>query len=327
MWGFAVRSPGLWPLLAASAGLFIQCNVPPSPVDKPITKVTLPPDWELVWSDGFDSSALDTAKWSYQLGFGCQIGLCGWGNNEWQFYTDRAKNVRVDSGHLVIELHEEPVDSAFLADYPGYDSIRPEGGHGWSKRPETFRHTSARITTAGKGDWKYGRIEVRARIPDGGKGAGCWPAIWMLPTDNAYGTWPKSGEMDIMEAYGPHMDTVLQTFHWWGGEGTWGSHVQSVPASTGPSWADDFHTYVLEWSADKAEMSVDGQVYVSRRNNGSIRQYPYMERFHLLLNIAVGGGALRNGAEFGLGEYPQTLKVDYVRVYRDKNLGAEAPES
>jgi beta-glucanase (GH16 family) len=285
---------------------------------------TLPPDWELVWSDEFDGEALDTARWNLQIGFGCEIGICGWGNDEWQFYTDREKNVRVEEGHLLIELHEEPVDSAFLARYPGYGSARIEGGHTWTERPGSFRHTSARINTAGKGDWKSGKIEVRARIPDGGEGAGCWPAVWMLPTDNVHGGWPRSGEMDIMEAYGPRMDTVHQSFHWWGGEGTRGSHVQTAKALHRTSWADDFHVYSLEWNGDQAVMSIDGRAYATRRNIGSARQYPYAERFHLLLNIAVGGGALRNGAVFGLGEYPQTMRVDYVRVYRDRNPGAEA---
>lgn len=327
MWGIAAQPMKLKALLAAlaSISLFPQCNPPPSPGEKPRTKVTLAPDWEMVWSDEFDGPSLDTTKWNYQMGFGCEIGLCGWGNNEWQFYTDSTRNARIEDGQLLIELHEEPVDSALLAKYPGYDTVGLEGGHTWSKPPATYRHTSARLNTRTKGDWKYGKIEVRARIPDGGKGAGCWPAIWMLPTDTIYGRWPRSGEMDIMEAYGPHMDTVLQTFHWWGGEGSTGSHVQSAPAFHGKSWADDFHTYTLEWNADKAVMSVDGQIFNTRRNNGSVRQYPYVERFHLLLNIAVGGSALRNGAVFGLGEYPQTLKVDYVRVYRDKNLAVEAP--
>ncbi len=303
-------------LLAAYA--FAHCIQNPGQVSKPLVKAVPPPDWQLVWSDDFEGNALDTSKWSYQLAFGCELGICGWGNNEWQFYTDRAKNARVQDGKLILEAHEEPVDSAFRAAYPGYgDSARP-GGYQWTAKPDSFKYTSARLTTLGHADWKFGKIEVRARIPAGGDGEGCWPAIWMLPSDTVYGHWPKSGEMDIMEAYGPGMDTVHQTFHWWGGEGTNGSYVQTIFAAHAPSWADDFHVYALEWSRDKAVMMVDGQAYATRKNNGSLRQYPYVEKFHLLLNIAIGGGALRHGT-FGLTQFPQTMLVDYVRVYQDKN--------
>lgn len=303
--------------LSASA-----CIQNPSNGSKPPITVIPPPDWELVWSDEFDSSALDTAKWNFQLAFGCELGICGWGNNEIQFYTDRPKNARVDSGRLVLEAYEEPVDSALLALYPGHGSTPIDSGWNWSVKPDTFKHTSARLTTKGKGDWRFGKIEVRARIPEGGDGGGCWPAIWMLPTANVYGGWPKSGEMDVMEAYGPDMDTVHQTFHWWGGEGTKGSHVQTAKAVGAGSWADDFHVYSLVWTPEKVTAAIDGQTYVTRKNNGSLRQYPFVEEFHLVLNIAIGGAGVRYGT-FGLTEFPQTMLIDYVRVYRDRNLKLE----
>ena len=326
MWGNAAQLMIRVTFLAAMVSLFPHCIQNPASGGKPPTTVIQPPDWELVWSDEFEDQRLDTAKWSYQVGHGCELGICGWGNNEWEFYTDRPKNVRVEDGSLVLEAHREIVDSSITALYPGHGSLPIEGGYNWTSKPDTFQHTSARLTTAGKGDWKFGKIEVRAWIPKGGDGAGCWPAIWMLPTGNVYGGWPKSGEMDVMEAYGPNMDTVHQTFHWWGGEGTKGSYVQTAKAVRAEGWADDFHVYTLVWAPDKATAYVDGQAYVTRNNIGSLRQYPYVEDFHLLLNIAIGGAAVRNGT-FGLTEFPQTMKVDYVRIYQDRNLKTETRES
>jgi beta-glucanase (GH16 family) len=305
--------------------LLTQCIQSPGTGPKPVAHVLPAPDWRLVWSDEFDSTALDTSKWSYQLAFGCEEGICGWGNNEWQFYTSRPANVRVDSGNLILQARDEAVDSSITSLYPGYGTDSIPGGYAWKSPPDSFHHTSARITTRNKGDWKYGKIEVRARIPDGGDGPGVWPAIWMLPTDTVFGHWPRSGELDIMEAYGPAMDTVHQTFHWWGGEGTKGSYAQTNKALGLASWADDFHVYGLEWSPQKVSATLDGRVMITRQNNGSTRQYPYLDRFHLILNIAIGGGALRGGVPFGLTRFPQTMKVDYVRVYQDQNLKAETP--
>lgn len=330
MWGRTAHPVVRWTLLAAllaGASAFPSCLQNPSPPSRPPVRVIPPPDWELVWSDEFDSAALDTTKWNYQLAFGCELGICGWGNHELQFYTDREKNVRLDSGRLILQAHRETIDSAFLARYPGYSDSAIEGAYQWSKKPDTFQHTSARITTKGKGDWKFGKIEVRARIPEGGDGSGCWPAIWLLPSANVYGGWPRSGEMDVMEAYGPNMDTIHQTFHWWGGEGTKGSYVQTAkaihPSAPSADWSDDFHVYSLVWTPEKAVASIDGQAYVTRVNNGSVRQYPYIEEFHLILNIAIGGAGARY-APFSLTEFPQTMAIDYVRVYRDRNLRTDS---
>ena len=287
----------------------MQCIQNPGTVTgtKPLTYVTPPPDWELVWQDEFNGTALDTTRWNYRLAHGCDVGQCGWGNRELQYYTDHQNNVRVDSGHLIIEAHQEAVDS---------DSAHSQ-------------YTSGRITTAGKGDWKYGKIEVRAKIPDGGDSLGCWPAIWMMPTDTVYGRWPKSGEMDLMEAFGPDMDTVHQSFHWWGGEGTTGSYVQTIKAvhPDHKSWSEDFHDYSLVWTRESVTAFVDGQAYMTRKNNGSVRQYPYIEKFYLILNIAIGGTGFPSPAPFGLKRFPQTMQVDYVRVYRDRNLKPDSLEA
>ena len=125
-------------------------------------------DWQLVWSDEFDGTSLDLTKWEPQIGTGCP-NLCGWGNNELQFY--RAENATVADGMLTIEAREES----------------------WGGRD----YTSARLRTLNQGDWLYGRFEMRAKLP---KTKGLWPAFWMLPTNSSYGTWAASGEIDIIDA-------------------------------------------------------------------------------------------------------------------------------
>ena len=139
---------------------------------------------QVVWSDEFDGEGLpDSSRWNYDLGDGCP-SVCGWGNNEAQYYTNLANNVRVENGLLIIEARKDTV-----------------GGKAY---------TSARIISKHKGDWRYGRIEVRAKLP---KGKGTWPAIWMLPTDWKYGGWPASGEIDIMEHVGYDQGVIHGTAH------------------------------------------------------------------------------------------------------------------
>ncbi|MFT3843430.1 MAG: glycoside hydrolase family 16 protein [Lacibacter sp.] len=137
---------------------------------------------KLVWSDEFNKPGLpDSEKWGYDTARGCPQN-CGWGNNELQYYTYRdKKNARVENGKLIVEARKETKADA--------------------------KFTSARLVTKSKGDWKFGRIEVKARIP---KGRGMWPAIWMLPTNWEYGGWPKSGEIDIMEHVGYWKDSLLE---------------------------------------------------------------------------------------------------------------------
>jgi beta-glucanase (GH16 family) len=137
------------------------------------------------WSDEFDTDSLDKEKWSYLYGTGAEQGLTGWGNNELQYYTDHEENIFIEDGKLHIQAREENY--------------------------ENMKYTSARIRTIGKGDWLYGRIEIRAMLPNG---QGIWPAIWMLPTDEDFGGWPKSGEIDIMEMVGHEPATIHGTVHY-----------------------------------------------------------------------------------------------------------------
>ncbi|MBU6340577.1 MAG: glycoside hydrolase family 16 protein, partial [Bacteroidetes bacterium] len=145
----------------------------------------LPQGGKLVWHDEFDYTGLpDSSKWDYDAGDGCPH-VCGWGNNELEYYTVRRKeNARVEQGMLVIEARKEEKNG--------------------------YHYTSARLVTRNKGDWKYGRIEVRAKIP---VCRGSWPAIWMLPTKPTYGNWPRNGEIDIMENVGFMPDSIFATVH------------------------------------------------------------------------------------------------------------------
>ncbi len=242
-------------------------------------------DWSLVWNDEFDGDRLDGGKWSYQLGDGCDIGLCGWGNNELQTYT--TANATVSNGLLVITAKEE---SAAGRDY-----------------------TSARIRTLDNGDWKYGRFEIRARLP---AGQGLWPAIWLLPSESVYGGWAASGEIDIMEARGQSPSTVLGTLHY---GATFPNNQSSGDAFTLPSgtFTDTFHTFVLEWTEGRMVWLVDDtpyQVQTEWSTTAAAFPAPFDQDFHMLLNVAVGGNFV--GSPNGSTVFPQTMEIDYVRVYQ-----------
>lgn len=255
-----------------------------------ITKELNPPtgEFQLVWSDEFDTEGLpDTAKWGYDLGNGCP-NICGWGNKELEYYTDRLENARVKAGHLIIEALKE--------DY------------------EKMDYTSARLMTKGKGDWKYGRVEVRAKLP---VGVGTWPAIWMLPTDWEYGGWPKSGEIDIMEHVGHEKGRIFGTVHTESYNHTKGTHVGDKLHISDADTA--FHTYTIEWEADKIKWFVDEELYFEFENEYKTSdEWPFNKRFYLILNIAIGGNL---GGVEGVDDaaFPQRMMVDYVRIYQRGN--------
>ncbi|MFO8029028.1 MAG: family 16 glycosylhydrolase [Cyclonatronaceae bacterium] len=241
--------------------------------------------WELVWSDEFDGTGLDESKWSYQYGTGASVGLSGWGNAELQYYTDREQNVYVQDGKLHIVAREET--------HGGMD------------------YTSARLRSIDQGDWRYGRFEVRAKLP---KGQGIWPAIWMMPTDAVYGSWPASGEIDIMELVGHQPDVIHGTIHY-GPPHTYsgGSHTRSAG-----DFSDDFHTFAIEWEHGEIRWYVDDMHYHTETNwfsEGHSFPAPFEQRFHFLLNVAVGGNW--PGSPDQTTEFPQQMVIDYVRVYQD----------
>ena len=244
-----------------------------------------PPGWELVWSDEFNGHILDASKWEFE------VNARGGGNNELQYYV--TNNVRVRDGFLSIEARREH--------YAG-----PEG---------TRDYTSSRIRTRFRGDWTYGRFDIRAKLP---KGKGIWPAIWMMPTDERYGGWPNSGEIDIMELLGHEPNKVHGTLHY-GDEAK--RHASQGASHTLPqgTFSDDFHVFRLDWERGAMRWYVDDHLYQTRTNWHTRRHgfpAPFDQRFHLILNLAVGGNWPGNPDSTTV--FPQTMAVDYVRVYRKK---------
>jgi len=260
-------------------------------------KIARDASWALVWQDDFDGPKLDATKWTHNVWPPRKV------NDEVQAYTARAKNVRVEDGHLVIEAHRE--------DYEG------------------AAYTSGRIHSSGKADFLYGRFEVRARLP---RGQGTWPAIWMLPSDPmVYATtcsndadwqgsddcdaWPNSGEIDIMEHVGYQMNHIHGTVHtrayYWR---MWEQRKGRILIDDA---ADAFHVYALEWSPERIDVFVDDSLYFSYVNeHKSWPEWPFDRPFHLILNIAVGGAWGRSGGPIDESMLPQRMLVDYARVYR-----------
>ena len=236
---------------------------------------------KLVWSDEFNYTGLpDSTKWSYET------GNSGWGNNELEYYTGyRPENARVENGRLVIEARRE--------DYKGAS------------------YTSARLLSRNKGDWRYGRIEVKAKLP---QGRGMWPAIWMLPTKWSYGGWPHSGEIDIMENVGYIPDTVYGSIH----TGAFNHKIgtQKTKGVFRKDLSSNFHVYAIEWNEKEINFYIDDEKYQTFQNDhqGS-EHWPFDQAFHVLLNIAVGGGW---GGKKGVDDtaFPQRMEIDYVRVYQ-----------
>lgn len=282
-------------------------------------------DWQLVWSDEFEGNSIDSRKWTFE------VDCRGGGNTEQQCYTDRPENAYVYGGTLNIVALP-------------------------AKEDATLPYTSARLNTKEKGDWRYGRIEVRAKMPSG---QGSWPAIWMLPTDNVYGGWPKSGEIDIVEAVNlkvadeaGHLESrVHGTLHY---GHDWPNNVYSGKEYTLPNGAnpaDGFHTYAIEWEEGEIRWYIDGYLYQTQRasqlrynslgevigmhHRGWFSEYhnqitgvletqynnaPFDQRFHLILNLAVGGNWPENVNNLGIDADAfvdgQVFQIDYVRVYQ-----------
>lgn len=240
-------------------------------------------EWQLVWSDEFDTDGLpDTTKWNYDT----RGNSYGWGNNEKQWYTVAdADNAFISGGVLTITALNESTS--------GKD------------------YSSARLTSKGKGDWRYCKVEVRAKLP---VGKGTWPAIWMLPSENTYGNWPKSGEIDIMEHVGYDPDTIHSTIHTEFYNHTIGTQVGKefyLPTAT-----TEFHVYQLEWDEKEIRSYVDDQQYFGFTGNGTgFGAWPFDQPFHLILNLAIGGGW---GGQQGIDDtlFPHQFQVDYVRIYQ-----------
>ena len=264
--------------------LFITCQEPKSAEKQPAVNEWDKEGWALVWNDEFDGPALNLEKWSYE------IGGHGWGNNELQYYSDDDSTAFIQDGKLVIRADLVPQ------------------GTGSSENLRYF--SSARLRTSGKGDRRYGRIEVKAKLA---LGQGIWPAIWMLPTDWMYGGWPESGEIDIMEHVGYDPGRVHGSIHT-------GSYNHKINTQRGGSKLLDkisskFYVYAIEWYEDRIDFLIDDSKYFSFQNDGKndFNTWPFNQRFHLLINIAVGGDW--PGSPDETTQFPTEMEVEYVRVY------------
>jgi len=259
-----------------------------------------PRKWNLVWSDEFDQDGPpNDARWTADIWPARKV------NDEEQAYTNRSKNVRIENGHLILEAHREDYDNA--------------------------SYTSGRVHSKGKGDFLYGKIDVRAKLP---AGQGSWPAIWMLPSDPyKYSTscgededwqgsatcdaWPNSGEIDIMEHVGYDMHNVHGTVH--NKAAYWIHWNQRKGSIEGKTVDKEFHVYSLEWSPEELTVSMDGSPYFTYVNEGTgWEAWPYDHPFHLVLNLAVGGMWGRAGGPVDNTIFPMRLEIDYVRVYEEK---------
>lgn len=226
----------------------------------------------LIWSEEFDvPGAPNPAKWGYDLGAG------GWGNAELQNYTNRADNVIVSNGTLKITAKAESYNGS--------------------------AYTSARILSKDKFSFKYGKVEVRAKLPTG---LGTWPAIWMLGNNISTAGWPACGEIDIMEHIGNQQNKIYGTLHHpghSGGNGDGGT-------VTIPNVSTEFHKYSLDWSAATIKISVDDVPFFTFSNNSSL---PFNQNFFIILNVAMGGTF---GGTIDPAFSSSTLEIDYVRVYQ-----------
>lgn len=237
---------------------------------------------KLVWSDEFNYSGKpDTSKWNYELGF--------IRNNEMQYYTNRLENARVENGILVIEARSE---SSIIG-------------------KDTIKVSSASLITAGKQDWKYGRIEVRAKIPTF---LGSWPAIWMLGSNINEVGWPKCGEIDIMENVGFDPDTTHFNIHTEAYNHVKGTNKGNKVYLKDP--AADYHIYALEWHKNKLDFYLDSAKVFTFNNEGKGTDvWPFDKPQYLILNLAVGG-AWGGAQGVDINALPQKFLIDYVRVYQ-----------
>jgi beta-glucanase (GH16 family) len=248
--------------------------------------------WRLVWSDEFKGAAgapVDARKWKAEIGGG------GWGNKEFEYYSDGTKNAHLDGhGSLVIKALQETLSQDFKCWYG------------------QCRYTSARLITKERFAQAYGRFEARIKIP---YGQGIWPAFWLLGDDIDKVGWPVCGEIDIMENIGREPAMVHGTIHGPGYSG--GKGIGAPYALTGDkSFADDYHLFAIEWEPQAIRFYVDGKLYATRTpaEIPTGAKWVYDHPFFIILNLAVGGSW--PGEPDATTRFPQTMLVDYVRVYQ-----------
>ncbi len=233
---------------------------------------------KLIFEENFNGPNLDTKIWNIEK------GGYGFGNNEWQFYTDEAKNIQLIDNQLVITANREKYQHRYF--------------------------TSGKITTRGKFFFKYGRIDVRAKLPTG---KGLWPAIWLMPEKSSYGYWPSCGEIDIMESLGYEPQRIYGTIHYGLPHKYHGGNlvIESL---------NEFHTFSLIWTDDSFTWLVDEKViaktnqWFSKRNEEYPYPAPFNQEFYLIINLAVGGNF--SGYPNKTTKFPVSFIIDSIKVYQ-----------
>ncbi len=235
---------------------------------------------KMVWNQEFEDNTLKTNEWNQEIG----NGIGGWGNNELQYYTNSKKNTFVSNGHLIIEARKEIADG--------------------------FQYTSGRLTTKGKKEFTFGRIDIRAKLP---KGKGIWPALWMLGANINMVGWPACGEIDIMELIGSEPNKVHGTLHWKGSNGhKYKGKEYILPIG---DFSEAFHVYSVIWEQDKIQWLVDDKVfYMLTKSDFGSDFYPFNAPQFFIFNLAVGGNW--PGLPDASTLFPQHLFVDYIRVFQ-----------
>lgn len=261
----------------------------------------------LIWQDEFTGSSLNTGKWNYNTGYymNDDPSSWGWGNNELEYYTNSQKNVNVADGKLNITAYNEP--KSFPQDPNRYAT-----------------YSSGKITTKNIFSFQYGRIDFRAKLPTGN---GIWPALWMLPLEDHYGTWAASGEVDVMEAKGRIPGMTSGALHF-GGQWPADRYVSGEYAfPSGQTFNSDYHVYSVVWEKDNLKWYVDGKCFLKVTRDQwyssgapDNKDAPFDQPFYVIMNLAIGG-SFDGGLTPGAGDIPATMQVDYVRVYQTAGSG------
>ncbi len=255
-----------------------EFTVDPSGPDSPLNYT----GYDLVWAEEFDGQTIDANSWTHE------IGGNGWGNNELQYYTDNSDNSFQSGGYLVIEAKKEKIDQN---DY-----------------------TSARLVSAGKREFQYGRIDIRAKCPSG---RGIWPALWMLGSDFYSSGWPSCGEIDIMELIGNQPGIIHGTAHY-GENPAQHQYMGGQSYLVGETYADKFHVFSLKWKENSIEWLVDGKSFFTLTPDKiGDHPWPFNNPFFFIMNVAVGGNW--PGSPDESTAFPQQLVVDYIRVFQTKD--------
>ncbi len=283
-----------------------------NPTDDNVTEdeadANTPEGWDMIWHDEFNGNTINSSNWSHQTGFLLDendIGTAGWGNNELEHYTDSEENSKVVNGALNITMLNDPKT---FEDTKGNTA--------------TALYSSGKLISKDKFSVKYGRVDFRAKLPDG---VGIWPALWMMPQDDVYGTWASSGEIDIMEGRGRTPDIAFATLHFggqWPDNKSQGDIINMTNDGNVKSDMTDWHIYSVIWEEGNIKFYADGKCYVKVTNeqwysnggNGNVNA-PFDQRFYLIMNLAAGGWFDENRVPADSFEQAD-MYVDYVRVYQ-----------